>query len=62
MTLAGTDIVELLEGKLPSRFGGLLGDNQLVEEEHADGNRLILRVHPRAGVTAKADLLEAFMN
>jgi len=47
MTLAGTDVVRLLETELPARFGGGPGDYQLVQRQGATQTELILRVAPR---------------
>lgn len=46
----GSKLVELVEERLPNRFGGDLTDYQLVEHEDKDGQtRLTLLVHPRLG-------------
>ena len=49
MTLAGTDVVRVLEEALPQRLGGGPGDYQLVEEESGVQTVMTLRVSPRAG-------------
>ena len=47
VTLAGTDIVRVVEELLPSRLGGSALDYQLVEEEDRDGfTRMTLLVSP----------------
>jgi hypothetical protein len=61
MTFSGTDVVRILEQVLPSRFGGLPTDYQLVEEEDDAGHsRVRLLVSPRVGpdvnTTAVADV------
>jgi len=51
MSLVGTEVVRLLEQRLPTRFGGAPTDYQLVELEGEVQTQLILRVSPRlAGV------------
>jgi len=47
MTLAGTDVVRILEEALPRRLGGGPGDYQLVEEEGSAQTVMALRVSPR---------------
>ena len=47
MTLAGTDMVRILEQVLPARFGGGPGDYQLVQREGAKQTELLLRMSPR---------------
>ena len=50
-------IYELMEKTLPSEFGGMPGDYQLLEEEDAGGlTRLTLRVDPRVGELDEAKL------
>lgn len=46
-TLLAGDLLNLLERKLPARFGGLPGDYQLVEREASRQTEIELRVHPR---------------
>ena len=47
---------------LPSRFGGVLADYQLVEEQDADGRpRLDLRIAPAVGPLDEAAVQEAFL-
>lgn len=50
-TLVGTDVVRLLESRLPARFGGGPGDYQLVERQGESQVEMKLRVSPRTGVT-----------
>ncbi len=50
MTLFGTDVVAVLEERLPAAFGGAPGDYQLVEREAAGQTELELYVSPRVGV------------
>jgi hypothetical protein len=50
MTFSGTDVIRILEQVLPSRFGGLPTDYQLVEEEDNAGQpRVRLLVSPCVG-------------
>ena len=50
MNYAFTDLYELVESRLPARFGGAPGDYQLVEEGREDGEvLLVLRVEPSLG-------------
>ncbi|MCC6419016.1 MAG: hypothetical protein IT429_12345 [Gemmataceae bacterium] len=56
-TFVLSDLVEILESRLPERFGGVAGDYQLVEEEAATGaGHLVLYVHPRLGPLDEAAL------
>ncbi|MCC6177994.1 MAG: hypothetical protein IT305_22055 [Chloroflexi bacterium] len=49
-SFARTNLVAILEGALPTRFGGMSLDYQLVEEEAPDGAaRLVLRIDPSVG-------------
>jgi hypothetical protein len=54
MTLVGTDLVAVIETKLPARFGGRVGDYQLVECDTGCQTEVILRVSPRVGASARA--------
>jgi hypothetical protein len=48
MTVIDADVVRILDELLPARFGGTVGDYQLVEDQTAAGeSRLWLLVHPR---------------
>ncbi len=47
MTLAGADVVGLLEGRLPALFGGGPGDYQLVQRQGERQTELLLRASPR---------------
>jgi hypothetical protein len=50
MNYSGSDLFELLENRIPAKFGGGPGDYQLVEEEDDLGQtRLTLLVHPDVG-------------
>jgi hypothetical protein len=62
MRLFDTDLIDLLERALPSRFGGGPTDYQLVEDEGEDGRpRLRLVVDPRVGALDADALAEAFL-
>jgi hypothetical protein len=49
LTLLDTDVIHVLEGKLPSRFGGGPTDYQLVEDEIDGEPRLTLIINPTVG-------------
>lgn len=62
MTFAGTDVIAVLEQKLPGKYGGIPSDYQLVEEEDADGKPILkLLVHPRVGPLDAEGLREDFL-
>ncbi len=61
MTLAGTDVVSVLEEALPRRLGGSPGDYQLVEEEGEAQTVMTLRVSPRAGSFSPERVRECFL-
>ena len=61
VTLGRADMVRLLEEVLPSRFGGGAADYQLVESEARGQTQLTLRVSPRVGAAAAADIREGFL-
>jgi hypothetical protein len=54
VTLVGTDLVSVLEQRLPALLGGRVGDFQLVEREAAGGTQIVLYVSPRVAVSAEA--------
>jgi hypothetical protein len=54
VTLVGTDLVEILEARLPARLGGRAGDFQLVEYDANRQTQIALRVSPRVGASAEA--------
>ena len=54
MTLVGTQLLPILEVRLPARFGGSPADFQLVESMGARQMELKLHVHPRLGCEAAA--------
>jgi hypothetical protein len=61
MTLAGTDVVRILEEALPERLGGSPGDYQLVEEEGAAQTVVTLRVSPRVGRLGPEEVRGCFL-
>lgn len=61
MTLAGTDVIRILEEALPRRFGGSPGDYQLVEEEGAAQTVMTLRVSPRARASDADEIRRFFL-
>jgi hypothetical protein len=63
MTFLDADVIRILEGVLPSRFGGAPIDYQLVEDEAADGEpRLRLLVRPELGPIDPGALTAAFLD
>lgn len=62
VTLPGTEIVHILEEKLPARFGGAPTDYQLIETETAEGRPwLSLAVHPAVGPVEERPVVEYFL-
>jgi hypothetical protein len=62
VTLAVSDLYPIVEGELPQRFGGRVGDFQLVESQDDAGvSRLSLRVDPSVGPLDEALLREALL-
>jgi hypothetical protein len=54
VTLIGTEMVQILEHVLPSRFGGSPFDYQLMEQEDEQGfTRLYLLIHPRLHIESE---------
>jgi hypothetical protein len=60
VTLAGTDIVRVLETALPARFGGYPTDYQLVQQPPDVRPELRLRVHPRVSLPRPGHLQRFF--
>jgi hypothetical protein len=54
VTLVGTDLVSVLEQRLPALLGGTVGDYQLVEREAAGETQIVLFVSPRVPTSADA--------
>lgn len=61
VTLAGTDVVRVLEEALPSRFGGGVGDYQLVERDGGVQARLQLRVSRRLALRSPGEVRDFFL-
>jgi hypothetical protein len=63
VTLIGTEMVNLLEQVLPSRFGGSPLDYQLQEQEDAQGfTRLALLISPRVVIPDEAQVVQVVLN
>ena len=62
ITLAGTDVVRILEEALPRRLGGGPGDYQIVERDDTNQTVLVLRVSPRTGVSDVARVRDCFLD
>jgi hypothetical protein len=63
MTLLDADVIRVLEGVLPARFGGGPTDYQLLEEEGAGGEpRLRLLINPAVGPVDTSAVGETFLN
>jgi hypothetical protein len=62
MTFHDADVVRVLEGVLPARFGGGPTDYQLVDEEEPDGRPGVrLLAHPRLGPLDAVALRQVFL-
>jgi hypothetical protein len=61
VTLAGTDVLRILEHTLPSRFGGFATDYQLVERDGAGQARFMLHVSRRVPLSSLADVQSFFL-
>jgi hypothetical protein len=62
VTLVGTDLVRILEERLPVTLGGRPGDYQLVEQEGPAQTELVLRVSPRTGLTSAEAVRSRFLD
>ena len=60
-TLIGGDVLELLERRLPLRFGAAPGDFQLVEREGNGQTEIELRVSPRVKGASEGAVKEYFL-
>lgn len=60
-TLLGTDLVRILEERLPRALGGQPGDFQLVEKEGEHQTQLVLRVSPRIQLSSPDVARDAFL-
>ena len=61
ISLVGSDLLEVLEVKLPQHLGGAAGDYQLVERETEAGAAVELRVSPRVKLTSTGRAREQFL-
>ncbi len=62
VTLVGSDMIDVLERVLPSRFGGSPLDYQLMEEEDEQGfTRMSLIVSPKIEVANEDEIVEAIL-
>lgn len=62
MTLIGGDVLQILEERLPARFGGVPTDYQLIEREGGRQTDIELRVHPRVGAPSEAQVRSFFLS
>lgn len=62
MTLMGSDLLQILERKLPDRFGGGPTDYQLVEQEGAHQTEVELRVHPSIATRSIEEVKSYFLS
>ncbi|NWG03421.1 MAG: hypothetical protein HXY44_11265 [Syntrophaceae bacterium] len=63
VTLIGSEIIHILEEKLPSRFGGCLLDYQLMEEEDDQGfTKLSIIISPKINIRDEREVIEVFLN
>jgi len=62
LTLAGSDMIALLEERLPKAFGGVPGDYQLVECDGDRQSEVQLRVSPRVAPADLSPLLTYFLH
>jgi hypothetical protein len=62
MTFLDTDIIQILEEILPSRFGGAPTDYQLIEGENERGEPVLqLRIHPSLGPLDEEQVIQVFL-
>jgi len=62
MTFLDTDVIQVLEEVLPSRFGGAPTDYQLIEEENETGEPVLrLLVRPELGAMDEAAVAQTFL-
>lgn len=62
MSLAATDLFDLVERVLPERHGGVAGDYQVVEEWSEDDADLVIRVRPGDGALDEAAVRRSFLD
>jgi hypothetical protein len=58
----GEHVIELVEQILPGRFGGSVGDYQVVEEEEEGLTKVSLLISPRVGEVDEPAAIEAMMS
>src|SRR5262249_30644649 len=62
MTFLDADVVTILEETLPTRFGGIATDYQLIEDEDPRGQPAVrLVIHPRIGPVDPATVVDVFL-
>lgn len=61
-TLLGDDLLEILERRLPARFGGVPSDYQLVEREGTAQTEMELRVNPRLRPASEEEVKQFFLS
>ncbi len=62
VTIEITELVPLLEEKLPARFGGHSGDYQLCETEAGSQTEIVLRIRPGVSAAPPNDILKHFLD
>jgi hypothetical protein len=62
MTFLASDVLALVEEKLPRRFGGRSTDYQLVELAQEDRVRVALRISPHVGRLVESEVIEFVFN
>ena len=62
VTIEITELVPLLEEKLPARFGGYSGDYQLCEAEAGSQTEIVLRIRPGVSTAPPNDILKHFLD
>ena len=62
VTIEITELVPLLEEKLPARFGGHSGDYQLCEAEAGSQTEIVLRIRPGVSAAPPNDILKHFLD
>jgi hypothetical protein len=62
VTVMGEHVIELVEQILPGRFGGSVGDYQVVEEEEEGLTKVSLLISPRVGEVDEPAAIEAMMS
>jgi len=62
MTFIGTDLLQIIEEVLPSKFGGTSTDYQMVEEEDEQGHtHMSIVVSPEVGTINEAELVQTVL-